>query len=224
MNTNLNTSIGAMTGALLLAGAFALYGAPASAAPVFCSAPGAHPDGLATSQMTYDTQNAADCWGTETSAGPGGINLNDQTNVDALVGAEWGTGWQHLIQGDVGGGESGSFGGYTFNLSWTQDNEWLLSASGSPLPASFDFVAGLAGGSTWALWHFPSIEVAEDPTSGTWEIVWTAGQGASQSIPDLSHLTLFIREGSVAVPQPAVLALMGLGLLGMAAVRRRRRM
>ena len=207
-------------GGLLVVGALSLFAMP-SHASLYCDG-GQPTEGITESNMTYDGAAASDCYGVVTG------NIYNQTDLDGLIGDVWGTGWQHLVQGDETekdsgeGLDTGTFGGYEFTLTWdgTDSGNWTLSATGSPLPASFDIVAGLKGANKYALWYFPSISVDTTATSGMWEISFT-NQGGNN--PDLSHLTLFARDGiGVTVPEPTTLGLLGLGLLGLAAARRRR--
>ena len=234
-------------GGVILIGVLSLIALP-SHASLFCNE-GDATEGISASDMTYDGASAADCYGVKTAAGQQGVPLNEQTDVDALVGDVWGGGWQHLIQGDNSGEQSEeAFLGYTFTLTYdgegssndgTKSGNWALTASGSPLPANFDFVAGMFDGSKWGLWYFPGIEVSSDPTDNTtWSIAWSpgaSGNGPPGNGPPvgilstndnnevLSHLTLFARSGiGVTVPEPTTLGLLGLGLLGLAAARRRR--
>jgi PEP-CTERM motif len=112
----------------------------------------------------------------------------------------------------------GSFGGNWSDAGWslatssfnTTTGQWTSSAS----TGFSEMVVVLKQATLWGAWYF-----GVSGTSGTYTTNWTgSGPWAGN---DLSHSFVLVR-GPVRVPEPATLALFGLGLAGVAFARRRK--
>lgn len=205
-------------------------------APTYCSdhAPGAHPNGLQVSDVTFDGSNSDDCHGVYTS--------NDTVSD---VNSAWPTGWAELVKDDgPGTATTGNYMGVDFTLeaeagtsgNWTL--EWVTNGlPGLPLN-DVDIVAAIKAGDGFALYLFNDLDFITDPGSGsgTWEVAYNnsdLGKNNSNT-PDLSHLTLYVRGGTTpdpdpdpepdpsAVPVPPTVWLFGTGIVGMLGFSRKK--
>jgi hypothetical protein len=213
-----------------------LAGFSASAATSYCSAAGGNTDGLSTSNMTYNGNNANDCYGV--------VSGNDTTT--AVNGLTWGGGWELAARDNTGQNEvdiSNVVAGilWTVTASDTTSGNWTLEGvdTNGPLTANlgdkFDFVGVLKGGNGFAAYFFDDVAYALNANNGgSFNIVF---KNNGNQIPDLSHMTVYARYsgpctencgggggggGGGSIPEPGSLALAGLAMTGLAFLRRRR--
>lgn len=120
---------------------------------------------------------------------------------------------------------SDSLLGLDFTLSFARDSgnksgSWTLSWTGGP--ESIDLALAIHAGGRSGVFLFNDQALAADSNgTGTWRIEWLNNGG---QIPDFSNIAIYGRQGDVSVPEPAALALLGLGgLLAAAGLRCNRR-
>lgn len=225
----MKTTLNALSTTLILA---ALSG-NVLAAPTLCSAGSPHADGLSVSDMTFQGNNANDCYGV-VSANDSGSNVWTDT------------GWTLFAKDDVGGALSGgTILGITFSLdalpnTAAKSGTWVLSWAQTGLPGydlTMDVVGVLKASNGFASYLFEDLMFTADGSgSGTWKITYENNGG---QIPDLSHLSLYYKNAvhsststsstsgqttsGSQVSEPGMLGLIGLGLLGQAFLLRQRR-
>ena len=197
---------------------FAGYGHAAS----YCSPNTTNADGMSTSNMTFNNVAANDCYGIVS----GNDSLAAINSLSNWNGPGTTDDWLYELRDNAPGNATagtGSFLGvnWTLQASLTSPGTWTLSGVGN-LPQTLDFVGVVKGGTSWSAYLFEDRLVSAT-NSGTFTIVFTVGR--NNNIPDLSHMSLYFREGGGGnnnnVPEPGTLALVGAALLGAAFARRR---
>jgi hypothetical protein len=205
------------------------------AAASYCL-PGPNSDGLATSDVTFRTFSSDNCYGVVS----GNDSLSDMNGL--VAGGLFGGGWTDSVKDEDLGGGSGTLINY-LGLNWTfgasgsgGSGTWSLSIedpSPTSLPVAVDIAAVVKASNLYAVYFFDDETFSVAGSSpGTWQIVFN---GPGGQLAGWSHMTLYFRQGTLPppppppppgqlLPEPGTLALIGLGALGVGALRRRKRL
>lgn len=223
----------------ILAFSMAAKAAPVQLDDFMCSA-GTAVNGVSTDDVTGNNGGSSECFGS--------FSGNDPNESDDGV-ETGGTVFDFIARSDVNDDGSQSLSGLDIGLNVYQQGDASCDPlTGEPLSGaaptgcwSYDqglfsaeaFIVVLKASNDpgWAAWLFEGDDAAS--FWGDWAVGWRANQFAcdghtnvdgsagSGDCADISHLTIYASKFTTRVPEPAPLALLGIGLIGIGVARKK---
>lgn len=147
-------------------------------------------NGISTADVNGNAGGASDCWGTfDGNDGGSGVELTDGT-----------TSWDFISKKNIGGGIEGQDIGLTLPTNDGRTGSWEFD-SGLNFE-SYIIVLKAASKPGWAAYLFSGSDA--DSYYGDWSVAWDK---------DLSHFSVYAKEGTYELPEPFALLLFGAGLI-----------
>lgn len=241
-----NQFLNHLVGAMLLSGIMTISSAYAANCEGISQVNGSTTYQLLTSDVSFRNNDSDNCNGYNS----GNDSLADVNSITLFpTSGLFGGGWQAMARDNTDSNSDtvANFLGIEWSLtdmSNVNSGNWTLNVNDTGLanlPVIVDLMAVLKGGPGWAAYLFTGeIFTTSGDSTGRFNIQFhnVNGQGeVLNSEPGLSHLSVYLRGREcnandncgggggtgTSIPEPAQLALMGIGFLGMALARRNSR-